>query len=53
MQSIRVQSDNYQDPFDDLSPFAELEDLGLLEISAVADDIDLSPIAHVPNVSIS
>ena len=53
LQSIRVQSDNYQDPFDDLSPFAELEDLGLLEISAVADDIDLSPIAHVPNVSIS
>ena len=48
LQSIRVQSDNYQDPFDDLSPFAELEDLGLLEISAVADDIDLSPIATCP-----
>ena len=50
LQSIRVQSDNYQDPFDDLSPFANLEQLNSLEIQHVADNIDLSPVEHVPNV---
>ena len=50
LQSIRVQSDNYQDPFDDLSPFANLEQLNSLEIQHVADNIDLFPVEHVPNV---
>ena len=53
LQSIRLQSDNYQDPFDDLSPFAGLENLSFLEIWQVADDIDRSPVDHVPSVSIS
>ena len=53
LQSLRIFSENYQDPFDDLSPFAGLENLSSLEIWQVADDIDRSPVDHVPSVSIS
>ena len=52
LQSVRVHSDNYQDPFDDLSPFADLANLKSLEIYTVADDIDTSPVAHIPNVNL-
>ena len=52
LQSVRVHSDNYQDPFDDLSPFADLANLKSLEIYRVADDIDTSPVAHIPNVNL-
>ena len=53
LQSLQLRSENYQDPFDDLSPFADLEQLNLLEIQHAADNIDLSPVEHVPNVTIS
>ena len=52
LQSVRVHSDNYQDPFDDLSPFADLANLNSLEIYTVADDVDTSPVAHIPNVNL-
>ena len=51
LQSLRIFSENYQDPFDDLSPFAGLENLSSLEIWEVGEDIDLSPIAHVPTLN--
>lgn len=51
LQSLQIFSENYQDPFDDLSPFAGLENLSSLEIWQAADDIDRSPIAHVPKLN--
>ena len=54
LQSLQIRGDNRRrSPFTDLSPLANLKNLSNLQIYPTAENIDLSPIAHVPNVSIS
>ena len=43
----------YNNPVRDLSPLANLTNLTSLTIYNTADGIDTSPVAHVPNVSVS